>query len=77
MDAETDDIVIEFMGKTMFPDPTCQADCSVCMENQAGNMCSLQCEHSFCYPCITNWVFTNPTCPLCRKNISRDIKEFR
>jgi len=76
MDAETDEIVIEFMGKTMFPNPTCQTECSVCMENHDGNMCLLHCDHSFCYPCITNWVFTNPTCPLCRKNISRNIKEL-
>lgn len=74
-DAETDEVVIEFLGKTMSPDPDATQDCSVCMECPKGNMCSIHCGHTFCYPCITNWVFTNPSCPLCRKNISRSINK--
>ena len=74
LESATDDIVVNFMGKTMFHDRDETAECAICMEKPPGNMCALHCDHKFCYPCITSWVFSNPTCPLCRKNISRDIK---
>lgn len=73
-DADTADIVVGFVGKTMAPQPESTQDCSICMENKCGDMCSLHCDHTFCYPCIMTWVFSNPTCPMCRKNISRNIK---
>ena len=71
---ETPDVVTGFLGKVLTPDET-PGECSVCMENVPFNMCSIHCTHSFCYPCIVSWVFTNPTCPLCRKNISPNIKQ--
>ncbi|MBP72598.1 MAG: hypothetical protein CMA70_03340 [Euryarchaeota archaeon] len=74
VESEPDDIVVNFMQKTMSHEPGEETDCAICMDNPPGNMCSLHCNHKFCYPCIMNWVFTNPTCPLCRKNISRSIK---
>ena len=73
LDIEAPDIVTGFLEKVLAPDET-NGECSVCMENVPFNMCALHCNHAFCYPCIVSWVFTNPTCPLCRKNISMNIK---
>lgn len=43
--------------------------CAVCLEEyQKGNeMIKLtECKHIFCEPCISTWLKTNTTCPLCR-----------
>jgi len=72
--SEADEVVINFMNKTMVQDYSEESECAICMEKPPGNMCSIHCGHKFCYPCITSWIFSNPTCPLCRKNISRSIK---
>ena len=44
--------------------------CSICLENfEIGNenVVKLQCEHKFDRDCITQWLKTSNSCPLCRK----------
>ena len=48
-------------------------DCSICMDTHLEiNSVSLNCKHTFCYSCISNYLQhnktkkTTPTCALCR-----------
>jgi hypothetical protein len=51
--------------------------CSICLEQPADPL-KLNCGHSFCEGCIYNWMYhqhTEATCPTCRTEISKGIKE--
>ena len=39
--------------------------CTICFELYV-SPCSLACSHTFCGPCITPWVRSGKTCPVCR-----------
>jgi hypothetical protein len=49
--------------------------CGICIDKFDSSMCNLQCNHKYCYNCITPWYNTfvltakKPNCPLCRDNI--------
>ncbi len=51
-------------------------ECSICMtDDQTSNMIKTNCNHSFHYNCIVNWIGVslinngNASCPYCRQNI--------
>lgn len=58
-------------------------ECPCCMEKYADlpqgvDTRTIRCGHSFCEPCITNWINQeHNTCPLCRKDIEVDTQEER
>ena len=39
--------------------------CSICFETRSDY--TTNCEHHYCNECITNWLLTNNSCPICRK----------
>jgi hypothetical protein len=45
--------------------------CSICFEpyNQNKKIAITKCSHSYCYTCITEWLKTQRTCPLCRTDL--------
>lgn len=43
-------------------------NCSICIEELVNGF-SLECGHCFHNKCITEWLFKNKTCPVCRKEI--------
>jgi len=51
-------------------------NCSICQDilnDPIGNNC---CNNLFCKKCITKWININPSCPLCKKEITSDnLKE--
>jgi len=49
-------------------------DCPICLDPLRENIYTLQCNpnHQFHRSCITTWLQTNSTCPLCRTNIQPD-----
>jgi hypothetical protein len=52
-------------------------ECIICVEScYKENMIILDCNHYFCYNCISTWLQQNNLCPLCRKTqqIHYDIK---
>ena len=50
---------------------SCTPHCSICLELfQAQDMTStLDCEHIFHAGCIKEWLFRNPSCPLCKARV--------
>jgi hypothetical protein len=60
-----------------------RVECPCCMEKyedlpQGVDTRTIRCGHSFCEPCITNWINQDHnTCPLCRKDIEVDTREER
>lgn len=52
--------------------------CSICMTDIIHtNKVVTPCEHSFCNTCLTHWLLTNTSCPMCRHKIGEqeDIDE--
>lgn len=49
-------------------------ECCICMDRQPGEQWVklLPCDHKFHVGCITAW--TNPTCPLCRGDLTRNVR---
>ena len=43
-------------------------ECVICYENK--QLIKTVCEHSFCNGCISEWIQTNNTCPMCRSFIN-------
>jgi hypothetical protein len=39
--------------------------CSICFETMSNY--TTNCEHHYCNECITSWLLTNNSCPICRK----------
>lgn len=45
-------------------------ECSICMNSiSTKNVCTTNCNHSFCLSCILTHLNTNTNCPLCREFI--------
>lgn len=44
--------------------------CSVCLECFTGPF-TVECGHSFCYRCISDWIPINKSCPSCRTKLLR------
>mmetsp|Transcript_97126 Transcript_97126/g.222567 ORF Transcript_97126/g.222567 Transcript_97126/m.222567 type:complete len:121 (+) Transcript_97126:146-508(+) len=51
--------------------------CSICWEDQEDGQCALRlpCLHEFHQNCITKWLRTQPTCPLCRTSVARALQD--
>ena len=48
-----------------------EIECPVCYENiDAEKVHVTQCDHKFCYDCISHALKNNNTCPLCREEVS-------
>lgn len=49
-----------------------EGSCSICIENyQEKTQCiTLPCQHYFHRKCITQWLLTQSTCPICRLSIA-------
>ena len=47
-------------------------DCPICYESVdiSTGHCTLSCKHTFHINCLTHWSATNPSCPLCRHELS-------
>ena len=41
-------------------------ECSICLE-ECENYIKLNCNHIYHYECISKWIKSSTTCPLCRK----------
>jgi len=50
--------------------------CSICQELMLCAM-TIECSHSFCSPCISNWLERKKQCPVCRENISKPAVRSR
>jgi hypothetical protein len=50
--------------------------CVTCLEqpNEGDQWRVLPCQHKFHPECIDDWLKTNFTCPICRKNVSENNK---
>lgn len=52
--------------------PLTMEDCSICwaaIDASTGH-CTLSCKHSYHIGCLTQWSSSNPSCPLCRHELS-------
>lgn len=43
--------------------------CNICFEDIVDDKFKTSCEHKFHNKCLTHWVLSHNTCPLCRKNL--------
>lgn len=48
-------------------------ECSICLEPIINEKKILTCDHIFHIDCIDKWASTNPSCPMCRKNINQKL----
>eukprot|EP00758_Cryptobia_borreli_P002100 Tbor_TRINITY_DN2782_c0_g1::TRINITY_DN2782_c0_g1_i1::g.15248::m.15248 len=48
-------------------------DCAICLEPlvEGGRVLKIQCQHTFHYPCIIQWLARTNQCPVCRFEIPR------
>ena len=49
--------------------------CPVCLENLKHPCAMSDCQHSFCFDCITEWCKLNASCPLCKEPIKWLLNE--
>uniref|UniRef100_A0A914YJT0 RING-type E3 ubiquitin transferase n=1 Tax=Panagrolaimus superbus TaxID=310955 RepID=A0A914YJT0_9BILA len=48
------------------------AACVICLDTQLKDPTILDsCLHFFCYECINQWLLTNPSCPMCKKQLNK------
>lgn len=47
--------------------------CCICLNSNV-EFTKILCGHQFCSPCIEKYLYINPKCPLCRKEITRSHK---
>ena len=45
-------------------------ECFICHDKDAS--VNTECNHNFCYQCISEWVKINPICPYCRSEIDNE-----
>ena len=51
-------------------------ECSICFDEiQNTNNCTTPCGHKFCFECLIKAFQTNPTCPLCRSELTTSANE--
>ena len=43
--------------------------CTICLETQVNKTITKCCNNSFCLGCLTLWLKSNSTCPLCKSNM--------
>lgn len=49
-------------------------ECPICYDVSCFT-CVYPCMHTFCKPCITKWMLTNFTCPMCRQICELPIED--
>jgi len=49
-------------------------DCAICYEPLEQELYTLNCQHQYHRDCITRWLHTKPTCPLCRAPVDADTR---
>jgi hypothetical protein len=42
-------------------------ECSICLSDICEDQGMLKCTHTFCHPCISEWLLLNNSCPMCRE----------
>ncbi|KAI6170974.1 E3 ubiquitin-protein ligase rnf8-B-like [Aphelenchoides bicaudatus] len=62
------------------PEPSVDSDtisviCRICQERQI-NRVLINCGHTYCAFCITEWRQVSPTCPYCRAEVFQVLKLF-
>ena len=51
-------------------------ECVICFsENTNENTFITKCEHAFCNKCITQWLISKNTCPLCRESLTKNQEQ--
>ena len=43
--------------------------CVICLDEKDGSAVQLKCGHAFHYQCLSTWIKTSATCPLCRASV--------
>ena len=52
-------------------------ECTVCYnESEVKALIITRCNHLFCFGCITRWLQSNNTCPMCRSRIVRSESQY-
>jgi hypothetical protein len=46
-------------------------NCSICYNEIVNEKKLKNCNHSFCELCVSQWLIKNPTCPMCRTDVSQ------
>eukprot|EP00756_Hemistasia_phaeocysticola_P049825 Hpha_TRINITY_DN243_c0_g1::TRINITY_DN243_c0_g1_i1::g.83642::m.83642/K10666/RNF5; E3 ubiquitin-protein ligase RNF5 len=46
-------------------------ECPICMDSVTEPVVT-QCGHMFCWGCLSVWLDTNPTCPVCKGSVTRE-----
>lgn len=70
--------VQEEVVKTSAPEE--DVKCTVCMGAEFSQECRVHgCQHSFCFSCISEWVFQalRPSCPMCRQDVDKVSYDFK
>jgi uncharacterized membrane protein YgcG len=49
--------------------------CPICLEDFSSESKLLDCGHTFCHDCITQWTSKHSTCPICRQVICDDTEQ--
>ena len=63
-------------NKTKSPCMSSKNECCICFEDQTDKLTSkLPCNHEMCVSCTIT--LSPPLCPLCRKNFSSALEEFK
>ena len=45
-------------------------ECPICYDQPKDKLLLSNCGHCFCRKCVYNWIIKNPSCPICRANVS-------
>jgi hypothetical protein len=64
------DIVLDVMSRKCKSSEISE-ECSICLDkiNEGDNVCTIHCEHTFHFKCLTEWGKYKRECPLCRSEI--------
>lgn len=60
------------------PLPSLMTECSICLMSVSPECGILDCEHVFCWKCISDWIRSDHhSCPTCRKECTKVRKFYR
>lgn len=59
---------LELFFDLLFKESKNMSECPICYENKKS--VKLKCNHSICKNCISQWVYKNNNCPMCREELS-------
>ena len=58
----------------MKPTKEQKEECPICLKPMNKNLIETHCKHTFHEKCLKQQCYFNPSCPLCRSNISKECK---